>query len=563
MIAPDPKLLCKQAESYYYDFLHKETIQLIPEPIVSHINHCATCKEQVNQLRAVLIKSEEHLESDQKEVSSAVTELLKLHFAYIGKPVTCDIVKPFLLGLLDTALEIRIPTPITIHLDNCRQCSEDLETIRRLNLSHRQLYRLSQLFADETSKDKVNCLQARAAILSVVFMRLHETNADVLRHLCICPGCQKALYDYRESVRSDLLLNRSDQKEFPCEQVSATDIFDYVVPYGLNPAKDQYAKFRGSLTSHLVTCPTCLAKMQQLHNTVYGIVEQTESGVVTLYHIDESAKAKAVCETEELYAGFPIRAEVMEQKDEVKDEQPAPAFNIASALKGKVSTINRKLTVKTIATVAAVILIGFALLLNITSAKAVTIDQICKAIEKVKNVHITKFVPDKTEPAQEQWVSRALNIYMTKTAEQCVFWDIANGVTKIKHLDTGAVETTRLSAENITGIEKKMSGSLGLIPFYDIFDIPADAEWGHANKASLEVDETIEAYDLMWIDRKYINLVVFKRWRVFVDPKTNLPQRTEFYQKLATDSEYSLKSAKMIEYLSDSEMQEVIEEVSF
>jgi hypothetical protein len=48
-----------------------------------------------------------------------------------------------------------------------------------------------------------------------------------------------------------------------------------------------------------------------------------------------------------------------------------------------------------------------------------------------------------------------------------------------------------------------------------------------------------------------------------VDPKTNLPERTEFYQKLPADDEYILISAMEVEYLSDSKMQEVIEEVSF
>jgi len=108
-----------------------------------------------------------------------------------------------------------------------------------------------------------------------------------------------------------------------------------------------------------------------------------------------------------------------------------------------------------------------------------------------------------------------------------------------------------------------MSSSLGLIPFYDISDIPADAEWGHVDKARLEVDESIEAYDLIWIGRKHINLVIFNKWRIFVDSETKLPQRTEFYQKVSDDIEYTLYSAKVVEYLSESEMQEVIKEASF
>ena len=57
--------------------------------------------------------------------------------------------------------------------------------------------------------------------------------------------------------------------------------------------------------------------------------------------------------------------------------------------------------------------------------------------------------------------------------------------------------------------------------------------------------------------------MVFQKWQFFVDAKTSLPQRTEYYEKVFTDSEYTLSSVMEIEYLSDSEMQFVLEETSF
>src|SRR4030042_4836159 len=190
MIAHNPKLLCNLAESYYYDFLCKETIEPIPEPIVGHIMHCATCQKQINRLRAVLSESEEYPEAVQREVHGAVTEMLKLHFAYIVKPVTCDIVKPFLPSLLNADLDIRIPTPITAHIDNCQTCSEDLETFRELNLSHKQLYRLSQLFAEKSDESNINCPEAQSAVSPVVSLVFDKTNAITLKHLCTCPDCR-------------------------------------------------------------------------------------------------------------------------------------------------------------------------------------------------------------------------------------------------------------------------------------------------------------------------------------------------------------------------------------
>ncbi|MFZ0034453.1 MAG: hypothetical protein WAK60_05640, partial [Sedimentisphaerales bacterium] len=319
--------------------------------------------------------AESHIEPEEGQISSAITMMLKLHLAYIGKPVTCETVKPFLPGLLDAALKIRIPTPITIHIDNCRECSEDLETIRRLNLSRKQLRRLSQLFADEPAGSNISCTEAQNAIPSAVSIVFSETDSEVLKHLCICSDCRGLLYQRREMVLRGLPKTNIVKNKFPCEKVSARDFFDYVIPYGIDSTNDQYAKFRESLASHLRTCPTCLAKMQQLHNAVYGIVERTESEVVTIYHIDESAKAKTSVD-DGVYAGFPIAVEVVGQKDEVRAERLSPAVDFGTVQKQKISVKKLKPLLKTAVAAAAVIFIAVALLLNAPTAKAVTLERI-------------------------------------------------------------------------------------------------------------------------------------------------------------------------------------------
>ena len=563
MIAPNHNSLYGEAKLYYYDFLCDESRELIPESIINHIEQCQHCQEQIDQLKIVLSQTD-GIGPEQGQVSSAIITMLELHFAYIGERVTCKTVRPFLPGLLDPTLEIRIPTPITAHLDNCQQCAEDLETIRSLNLNRKQLCRLSQFLAEKPSDDSVSCSQARSAILSVALMTFRETSAAVLKHFCTCPNCRKALYQYRESVLTDLLHYEKAQKEFPCEEVSASDIFDYCLPYGIDPAADQYAKFRESLTSHLYSCFICLAKIQELHDTVYEIAEQAESGVVTIYHIDESAKAQAVSESDDLYAGFPISVEIASREDKVEVEQPVPTIDFTSALKRKVSSMNLRPLLKAGIAVTAVILIGFALLLNTPTAKAVTIEHIYKAIEKVKNVYISSFLPDKPEPTQEKWISRTLNIYMTKTGKELVLWDISNGVRKNKRLDTAVTETTPLTDDSLAGVERKMSGSLGLMPFYNISEIPEDAEWrrltdGHPKATA----EDTEVYDLEWAQKMYDGSTKFRKWRFFVASRTNLPHRSEFYEKLPAGSKYNLRSVNVVEYLSDSEIKAVIKDASF
>lgn len=562
MIAHSPNSLCRQAELYYYDFLCDESRGLIPESMVNHIEQCQHCQEQIIKLKAVLSRAE-GLDPQQGQLSSAVTTMLKLHFAHIGKPVTCNIVKPFLPMLLDPALGMRIPTPIVTHLCDCPKCSEDLDIIRCLNLNRKQLCRLSRLFAEKPAVDGVACSKAQDAVSSVASMVFSEADSEVLKHLCKCLVCRGLLYIERQKI-CDSLPEHTKSPEFPCESVSTTDIFDYVVPYGLDPASDRYAKFRKSFTSHVVTCPNCLAKMQTLHDFVYYIAERPESGVVTIYHVDESAKAKVASESDELYAGFPIRVEVMGGEDEVEAEPSAPTINFGAVPKQKVSAMNLKPLVKTVAAAAAIILIAAALLLNIPTAKAVTIEGIYKAIEKVRNVYISSFTPGKKEPIQEQWVSRALNIYITKSGKQLVLWDLPNAVRRIRDSDTAVTETTPLADDVLTGVEKKISGFFGLVPFYDISEIPADAEWSHVTDDHLKTTTgSIKVYDLTWTEKAYDGSIAFRKWRVFVDPETNLPQIVEWYEKLAADSEYTLMSMMIVEYLDDSEIRAVIRNGSF
>ena len=561
MIAPNHNLLCREAKLYYYDVLCDESCGLIAESVTKHIEQCQHCREQINQLKVVLSQTD-GIKSEQGQVSSAITTILELHFAYIDKRVTCKTVRPFLPGLLDPALEIRIPTPITVHLDNCQKCREDLDIIRGLNLNRKQLCRLSQFLAEKPSDDSVSCSQARSDISCVALMSFRETSAAVLKHFCTCPNCRKALYQYRESVLTELLHHEKAPKEFPCEEVSATEIFDYCLPYGIDPAADQYVKFRDPLTSHLCSCFICLAKIQELHDTVYEITEQAESEVVTIYHIEESAKAQVVGESDDPYTGFPISVEIASREDKVDVEQPMPTVDFTTALKRKVSAMNLKPLLKAGIAIAAVMLIGLALLFNTQTAKAVTIEQIYKAIEKVRNVYISSFVPDKTEPTQEQWVSRTLNIYMLKTGKELVLWDISNGTRKLKHVDTAITETTPLTGDSVASVERKMSGSLGLVPFYDISEIPPGAEWHQVANADVSEGDT-ELYELTWTEEAYDDSVIFKKWRFFIDPKANLPQKVEIFRKSAANSKYNLRSVMVVEYLSDNDIQSVIKDAGF
>ena len=558
MIAPNPNSMCEQARPYYYNYLCGEGQEYIPAEVLAHISQCHFCQAKVNQLKIILAEGRERVAESSGQTTSVITTNLRLHFAYTRNFVTCNTARPFLPSLADPALEVGIPTPITVHLDKCQQCVNDLEAIRQLNLTHKQLCRLGQLFAEKPAEDAISCSQARAAIPAVVTMLFQGTKAEVLKHLCICPDCREQLYQHREKVRSELVYNQREQHEFPCEEVCATDIFDYCCPYGIDPADDQYAKFRPAFTSHVCSCPKCLGKMQQLHSTIYDILERQESGVVTRFKVvDESARDLIVSRPDDVYEDWPIEVEVL---DKSRLEPNIVAF--PQRLKQKVSAMNLKQF--RVPAAAAIILIAVSLFFFATPvAKAVDLGQIYRAFERIKNVCVTAFVPEESKPTQETWISRALKIEMFKTGTELVLLDIEGKSRKVKDLNAGSIAMAGLDEDMLVKIEEAIEGPVGLLPFNDISEVPKDAKWQQVT------DETIEAtvantqvYDLMWTEKRLGGIIVHWKWRGYIDSETKLPKRVERWIKLAKE-EYKLFTVMEAAYPATVEIQAAIRDAGF
>jgi hypothetical protein len=513
---------------YYYDFLSEETRGGIPENALEHMTQCLNCQDEMDRLKALFERVDERIASDQSRKDSAISTLLRLHFAYVGEPVSCSTVKPFLASLADPVLQIRIPTPITMHLDECRACRDDLLELRDLCLTHKQLCRLGRLLGDEPAEDAVNCSQARAAIPTVMSMAFRDTDAEILKHLCTCPDCRKQLYLHREEVRLELPHNEMAQNELPCESVSATDIYDYCLPYGIDPADDQFVEFRESLTSHLRSCPTCLEKMQGLYNTVYGIAERSDSGVVACFTFQQQVDVQVPDQTELTDAGH-------------------------------TKALHLKRYIKPAIAAAAVILIGFALLLSTPAAKAVDLGQVYEALEKVTNVCISRFVPYKAEPTQKVWSSKTLNIKMFETDEQFVLWDFAEGIKRTKPSNASAVQSEPLPLDVVTEGKESLGRSLGLLPFSNVNEALEGTQWNRAGDQDIEapIPDT-EVYDLTWKTTDGM-VTEYHRWRVFIDTQRNLPKKTMWYEKTPIDDEYTLYSIEEVAYPHDSEIKAVIQ----
>lgn len=552
-------LKCKQAEIYYYDYLCNENVEQIPGNIIEHIEKCHNCREKINRLNIGLSKYQS-AESGNSKVAVAVTDLLNLHLAFIGDKVVCSKVRPFLPVILDPNLSIKVPTPITVHLDHCQQCAQDLKAIKSMNLTSTQSCRFSQLLADKTTGDSVICRKAQTVIPAVSLMDYENTNEQVLKHLCTCEHCRQDLYQHRETIRTEC--RSKDKKEAQTcsisDQLKMSDIFNYVVPYGLDPACED-AIFQNSIAPHLRDCAVCLAKIQTLHNIIYSIVERNESNVATIYRFSEFTETQEPGEFDDLYSGYPINVEIT-NRDEIDNERPASPISSVAVVRQKASLYHTSRFLSSGFIAVASVLLVVALFFRGSVAGALTLGQVFTAIQNTKNIHVSTIVPEYVNPVQESWFSRTRNIKITKKGDELTLLDFQNKQRKTKNLSNNSIDITELPDEYVTDIKPMLSKSLGLIPFYKLSDLPDGAKWNRVPDNELETAlNNIEVYDLTWIDKRNTNLPVFSKIRFTVDSQTYLPLNTRYYSKFNINDEYTPSSTKIVEYLDDSAMQAVID----
>ena len=469
MLTEDSKKMCLKARVYYYDYLRADLRASVPAEIVQHIEDCPICQGEVGRFKTELNKCE----AAPARQNSLNIRSLKLQLSYCGSPVGCEIVKPFLPVLADSAIKLSVPTPITAHISQCQQCRESLEAIRGLKLGHNSLCRVGQLFAKPAMESKL----CRDVQNTAGTMDLAEISLEDLQHLCSCSSCRDAIYQERPEIKVTL-------------------------------------------------------------STVFDIYQKPASDVVTTYYIDNKAA-------------------------ETESASCAPAI-IDFAEKRKTSSLARlKPFLKPAIAAAAVLLFASILFIQPSRAKAISIDQIYEAIEKVNVIHKKSYRFNDKEPAQETWASRTQNLYLLKTRTQLVLWDITNQVRKLKNSDTSSIETEQLTDDKIFKIKKLIDDAIIVMPFYRVTDVPAGAIWSRVVKRNLNISHNIEVYDLTWAEEMYDGSETLCKWRVFINIEANLPQKIEWYQKPHPDKDYNLTSILEVEYPDESRIDTFIKETGF
>jgi hypothetical protein len=129
---------------YYYDYLSSARDQ-VPDDVCDHIAECAYCQQELLSLKQIDSQSDTDF-----TLTSAQTTHLELHFALAYQPIKCSTIKAFLPVLAIPGQQVTIATPVTTHLEHCSRCSEELKTLKELDLSVLQYGLVSQMFSNHS-----------------------------------------------------------------------------------------------------------------------------------------------------------------------------------------------------------------------------------------------------------------------------------------------------------------------------------------------------------------------------------------------------------------------------
>jgi hypothetical protein len=567
------------------NLLHFETVQWyhdlvtghgpgVPESIFRRIRRCLVCRRRVHHLQEAVTGAGGETDVSRSDMKRDVIDTLSLHFGCLEEQVTCSRVKPFLPGLLMPSVQIRIPTPITVHLDHCPECAEDLEALRGLGLSAEQLERLEQLYEQEnlvagaarpSKQDPRLCRRARARIAAFVQGSLDDIDGEILNHLCTCPRCRSRVSRSRQKLISrraappnlfdgvpDVGLGRPKahgQTSLPVLPGAAAacgadtpiaQLFDYAVPYGRTARSQERAG-----DSHVRACRPCLRKVQVLDETIYGIAERTDSGVTTVYSTAENAREIAESFADP-YPEYPIHVQVIRgapERDAGFGWSPA---NVKAALNRTACNLQVRFLLKTAVAVAAVLVLA-SLFRGTAHTSGVTLAQVFRAFEKAENVHISRFYLPAGQLTQEFWISRTSNVLLVTVGQESTLYDLGAKEAHVRRLSEGSAGTRDMTDRVYAKARSQVDAYLGLT----LNDVPSTAKW---TRVSDEDAEGLDTYELTFGEQSPSGAIVSWKWEIRIDPLTRRPREIQMLHRASAGNPWRYVRKTEIRYPTDGEM---------
>ncbi len=545
MVAFDGSELCREAETYYHDYLQGPGNPSVPRSVARHIEGCSYCQSRIQSLRELLCDLDGRRAPALAGQDLQLIHELRSHFEHVGEPLTCVQVKPFLCRLLSPSVRVRIPTPITTHIDQCAACAKDIESLRQLELGVEQLARLGPLLEQHRQEDPCLCLRAQSHAAALALLSPESISAEILDHLCACAHCRREVYRQRQHLLDHTRFPQAQTKALRCERITTAELLDWVVPYGRRPESFRTER-QQALREHIRSCPVCLERMQQIHRTVAEIAERADSGVTTVYATRDPAGAprndawmapSGIWSTD---VRIPGRATVATSKH----------LGIGSRLKRRVCGSASGPLAKVAFLAAAMIPLAVLFALSLPAASALSIRQVDRVLAKAGTVHVSVFGEGKSEPIQQLWVSRAARLVISELASVKMIHDLPRGQTTIIPSGRGTFEYVALDSDERETIERSACRFLE----FSLDSAPLDAELILQPEAASPADVGLEIYELAWDQASDIGTSLPRRLRLYVDPVTRLPLRQEFSSWVSATNDWHVQTT-LYEYPDEEEIE--------
>jgi hypothetical protein len=169
-----------------------------------------------------------------------------------------------------------------------------------------------------------------------------------------------------------------------------------------------------------------------------------------------------------------------------------------------------------------------------------------------------------TEPFQQVWISQTLNVKLLKVGAgnqaQFTLWDTPIRVKMTKSQTSDSVRTEAITDQMLATLDKSVAQTSRLFPFADADGVPKGAQWSAVDESqvAMRLPET-KVYELTWTEAGGTpEATAYRTCRLFVDARTRLPKRAEWYAKSRPEDEHTFETFTVVSYPSESEIQDLI-----
>jgi hypothetical protein len=537
---------CREAQLYYHDFM--EDPSSVPQAVAEHINGCDHCQAEVERLSGILGQVVAAGNPHRSNHSRKLVAELQSHFDHMGERVTCRQVRRYLPGLL--ADRVRIPTPITVHIDQCDRCAEDLDHLRSLGLTQEQLARLGELYSEPAAADPSVCRHVKLMLADTDRPSLEEAPASLVRHICSCPDCRERVHEARQDLLYRCQEKKSTQDSHAgCGRIMDTDLFDFVVPPVEDTPTDASTDNRRQVVAeHVFSCSKCLTRLQNMHRTIFGVTERAESGVATVY-TPAATKAAASEKSLPAYAAYPIEVQLTGGKPKARRTRDRKHGAILfAALKRRLRGHKlRTLVPAGLVTVVMTVLIGIYVMSS-GSAQALNAQQLRNMIVAQPNVHV-KMIDQNGEIRSETWSCDSIGLFaqQSPSREEVVLTRAGKHLVRSDTTASG----NWIEEPSRAGLTKIVE-SLRNIMLSPLDRVPGNAELELSASPENANDPLTEMYTVTTQVPYAGDLSIHQQRRIYLDVGKGLPRKIEYYEENMLDGSWSLRRTHEYDYPSDA-----------